>query len=81
MGKRAGGRGAVTHMEWVKVLFLALVLAVVTTGCGEEEQLSAPTSADFVKERQALAARSKTATRLCSSTPRLRRPTSNGVRS
>ena len=63
MGKRAGGRGAVTHMEWVKVLSLALVLAVVTTGCGEEEQLSAPTSADFVKERQALAARSKTATK------------------
>jgi type IV pilus assembly protein PilP len=45
------------YREWVKVLFLALALLVVTTGCGEEEQLSAPTSADFVKERAALAAR------------------------
>jgi type IV pilus assembly protein PilP len=47
--------------EWVKVLFLALALLVVTTGCGEEEQLSAPTSADFVKERAALAARQESA--------------------
>ena len=57
MGKRAGGRGAVMYREWVKVLFLALALLVVTTGCGEEEQSSAPTSADFVKERAAIAAR------------------------
>ena len=61
MGKRAGERGAVMIREWVKVLFLALALLVVTTGCGEEEQLSAPTSADFVKERAALAARQKSA--------------------
>jgi type IV pilus assembly protein PilP len=47
--------------EWVKVLFLALALLVVTTGCGEEEQLSAPTTTDFVKEREALAARQKSA--------------------
>jgi type IV pilus assembly protein PilP len=47
--------------EWVKVLFLALALLVATTGCGEEEQLSAPTTDDFVKERQALAARQKSA--------------------
>ena len=61
MGKRAEERGAVMIREWVKVLFLALALLVVTTGCGEEEQLSAPTSADFVKERAALAARQKSA--------------------
>ena len=61
MGMRAGERGAVMIREWVKVLFLALALLVVTTGCGEEEQLSAPTTDDFVKERQALAARQKSA--------------------
>jgi len=60
MGELAEGRGAVMHREWVKVLFLALILIVATTGCGEKEQLSAPTSADFVKERQALAERTKT---------------------
>jgi len=60
MGELAVGRGAVMHREWVKVLFLALILIVATTGCGEKEQLSAPTSADFVKERQALAERTKT---------------------
>jgi type IV pilus assembly protein PilP len=47
--------------EWVGVLFLALALLVVTTGCDKEEQLTAPTSADFVKERAALAARQKSA--------------------
>jgi type IV pilus assembly protein PilP len=61
MGKRAGERGAVMIREWVKVLFLALALLVVTTGCGEEELVSAPTSADFVKERAAIAARQETA--------------------
>ena len=61
MGMRAGERGAVMIREWVKVLFLALALLVATTGCGEEEQLSAPTTDDFVKERQALAARQKSA--------------------
>ena len=61
MGMRAEERGAVMIREWVKVLFLALALLVVTTGCGEEEQLSAPTTDDFVKERQALAARQKSA--------------------
>ena len=61
MGKRAEGPGAVMHMKWVRVLSLALALIFVATGCGEEEQLSAPTSADFVKEREALAARQKSA--------------------
>ena len=62
MARRAEGRGAVMHMEWVKVLFLALALIVVTTGCGEEESLSAPTTADFAKEREALAAREASVT-------------------
>jgi type IV pilus assembly protein PilP len=61
MGMRAEERGAVMIREWVKVLFLALALLVVTTGCGEEEQLSAPTTDDFVEERQALAVRQKSA--------------------
>ena len=61
MGMRAEERGAVMIREWVKVLFLALALLVATTGCGEEEQLSAPTTDDFVKERQAFAARQKSA--------------------
>ena len=59
MGMRAEERGAVMIREWVKVLFLALALLVVTTGCGEEGQVSAPTTDDFVEERQALAARQK----------------------
>jgi type IV pilus assembly protein PilP len=61
MGKRAEGRGAEMHMKWMKVLFLALVLIVATAGCGEEQQLGAPTAADFVKEREVLAAREREA--------------------
>jgi type IV pilus assembly protein PilP len=55
MGKRAEERGAVMHINWAIVLFLALTLVVMTTGCGEEEKIGAPTAADFVKDREALA--------------------------
>ncbi len=61
MGKRAEGRGAVMQMKWVAVAFLTLTLLVVTTGCGEEEQSGVPTTTDFVKERQDIAARQKAA--------------------
>ncbi len=45
-------------MQTRKILVLGLALAVViTTGCGEGETGNAPTTADFTKEREALAAR------------------------
>jgi Tfp pilus assembly protein PilP len=48
-------------MQTRKILVLGLALAVVTaTGCGEGETSSAPTTADFTKEREALAARKST---------------------
>lgn len=56
MGARAEDRGAVMHMKWAIVLFLALSLVVMTIGCGAEENVGAPTAADFVKDREALAA-------------------------
>lgn len=56
MGVRAEERGAVMHKNWAIVLFLALSLVVMTIGCGEEEKVGAPTAADFMKDRQALAA-------------------------
>ena len=47
------------QMKWVSVIFLALILLIVTTGCGDEEPLGATTSADFVEQREALAVREK----------------------
>jgi type IV pilus assembly protein PilP len=48
-------------MQTRKILVLGLAMAVVTaTGCGEGETGSAPTTADFTKEREALAARKGT---------------------
>lgn len=48
-------------MQTRKILVLGLALAVATaTGCGEGETGSAPTTADFTKEREALAARKGT---------------------
>ena len=55
MSMRAEERGAVMHIKWAIGLVLALIL-VVMTGCSEEENLTAPTAADFVAERQKLAA-------------------------
>jgi type IV pilus assembly protein PilP len=48
-------------MQTRRILVLGLALAVVTaTGCGESETGNAPTTADFTKEREALAARKGT---------------------
>ncbi len=47
------------QMKWVSVIFLALILLIVTTGCGDEEPSGATTSADFVEQREALAVREK----------------------
>ena len=45
-------------MQTRRILVLGLVLgAVLETGCGDGEVNTAPTSADFTKEREALAAR------------------------
>jgi len=45
-------------MQTRRILVLGLVLAVaIATGCGEGETDNAPTTADFTKEREALAAR------------------------
>ncbi len=56
MGARAEERGAVMHIKRAIVLFLTLSLVVMTIGCGEEENVGAPTAADFMKDREALAA-------------------------
>ena len=45
------------QMKWAMMLFLATGLVLGVSGCGEEPPNGAPTSADFVKEREALAAR------------------------
>jgi type IV pilus assembly protein PilP len=54
MGARAEERGAVMHIKWAIVLFLALSLVAMTIGCGEEENIGAPTASDFMKDRKAL---------------------------
>jgi type IV pilus assembly protein PilP len=56
---RAEGRGAVMRTKWAMALLLAVVLVFMTTGCGEEENTSAPGVADFEADRQALADRKK----------------------
>lgn len=48
-------------MQTRKILVLGLALAVAAaTGCGETETGGAPTTADFTKEREALASRKAT---------------------
>jgi len=79
MGKRAEGRGAEMDMKWVKVLFLALVLVVAATGCSEEPPSGAPTTADFVKEREALAERARApSTKLAEVVTGISDPAENG---
>ncbi len=58
---RAEGRGAVMKMKWAVALPIAVML-VMTTGCGEEETIGAPSVADFEADRQALANREKPGT-------------------
>lgn len=60
---RAEGRGAVMRTKWAMALLLAVVLVFMTTGCGEEENTSAPGVADFEADRQALADRKKPGTK------------------
>ncbi len=62
MGTRAERRGTMMQMKRVVPLFVALIVIVMTAGCGDEEPSIAPTTVDFVKERQALAARDKSTT-------------------
>ncbi|HEB89478.1 MAG TPA: hypothetical protein ENI85_07920 [Deltaproteobacteria bacterium] len=59
MDERAEERGAVMQKKWVKLLCVALPLLLMTMGCGEEVNPDTPTTADFMKEREALAARTR----------------------
>jgi type IV pilus assembly protein PilP len=54
MSKLAGERGAVMQMKWASVFVISLSLAFAT-GCSEESPAGAPTTADFMQERAALA--------------------------
>ena len=54
MSKLAGERGAVMQMKWASVFVVSLSLAFAT-GCSEDAPVGAPTTADFMKERQAIA--------------------------
>ena len=57
MSVRTEERGAVMNMKWAMVSLLTLTLVILTTGCGEEENVGTPTTSDFLKEREALAAK------------------------
>ncbi len=59
MDERAEERGAVMQMKWMKSLLLALSFVLLTMGCREEVEAGTPTTADFMKEREALAARAR----------------------
>lgn len=59
MSMRAEGRGAVMRLKWVLVLCMALSIVFLTTGCSEEVPVGGPATSDFLKEREALAAREK----------------------
>jgi type IV pilus assembly protein PilP len=43
--------------RWLGVSFLMLGLALLATGCAEEDHTGTPTTSEFLKERKALAAR------------------------
>jgi len=55
--KRTEERGAHMGIRAAILLCLALTIVMGTTGCGEEPVSTAPTAADFEKDRAALAAR------------------------
>lgn len=57
MRERAQGPGAVMKTRWLGMSFLMLGLALMATGCAEEDHTGTPTTSEFLKEREALAAR------------------------
>ena len=60
MDGRVEERGRVNYSKLFMVLLIALGLVVITTGCGEEEEVSGKAGvSDFEKEREALANRDK----------------------
>ena len=57
MTKRTEERGARMMIRKTMLLFLAAALVLSSTGCGEEELTSAPSTADIKKDREKLASR------------------------
>ena len=64
MYSRAEGQGTDMQNRWARKLGFMLVLVMVLTGCGaEEDQAGKPTAAEFEQDRDALANRDKAQSR------------------